>query len=620
MFTREPNDGGDGWGNGNDDFGDLHLQAGSPCIDKGNPLYVPGPNIIDLDGNPRVIGKAVDMGAYEYDKVIYVIKPAGGDIWATGSRHWIKWDKFGVGDVNVLFSSDGGSNWETLAGPIDVNSFQWQLPTDIESNQCVISVAPSNSDANVITEPSGLFTVSWYPTRPAVPAEWKRRGLLPEPNLNENKGPRIGCTKWVFETSGPVSSQAAITRPYWDSYWIYIGAEDGNLYSLDDLGELNWICDINTPIVGSPAVGYYWMVYVAGQDGKLYAIDEYGDIAWTHKTGAPIYATPKVGYDGKIYVCSEDGLLYALDADGSELWTFATQGPANLDGTIFTNPVIDKNGSVYIGGLYEPNLYALDANSGNIKWICNFGAIEPNKGQIFAAPVIGLNGTIYQTLLRDPNLYAVDPCTGNILWSSSMRLPNDMNSSGWSTPVAGSDGTIYVSFDDPYLRAVEPNGAIKWITRLGIIGGFTLSIDRDNKIYAASDDNFVCVVDSTGKEVSRFMGSGWLSFPAVAEDGTIIVSDANNKVWAITSNGCTGQTPILHTPADLRASRKIDFLNYAVFVNSWRQCTDPSSSNCAGGNSTYGLYAPGDIDRDAYVNIYDLNALAEEWLEQSDFE
>ena len=41
MFVREPNDGGDGWGvGGNDDYGDLHLRPGSPCIDAGSPLYV----------------------------------------------------------------------------------------------------------------------------------------------------------------------------------------------------------------------------------------------------------------------------------------------------------------------------------------------------------------------------------------------------------------------------------------------------------------------------------------------------------------------------------------------------------------------------------------------------
>jgi outer membrane protein assembly factor BamB len=623
MFVREPNDGGDGWGvGGNDDYGDLHLRPDSPCIDKGNPLYVPGPNGIDIDGEPRLTGSAVDMGADEYGKIIVVTKPAGGEVWATGSKHPIKWDKYGAGSVDILFSSDNGDNWETIAdGIADANSYLWQLPGDIESNQCVISIVPDNGDANVISGVSALFTVNWYPARPAVPSQWLRRGLLPSPNLSENKGPRIGCVKWVFETDGPVSSQVAVTRPYWDSYWIYIGSEDGNIYALDDLGELNWIYDINTPIVGSPAVGYYWMVYVAGQNGWLYAIDDYGDISWTHKTDAPIYSTPIVGYDGKIYVCSEDGLIYALDADGSELWTFATKGPANLEGAIFATPVIDKNGTVYVGGLYEPNLYALDANNGSVKWVCNFGAVEPNKGQILASPAIGPNGTIYQTLVRDPNLYAVDPCTGSILWSTSLRLVYDINSSGWSSPVVGSDGTIYVSFDDPYLRAVEPNGTIKWITRLGLIGGFTLALDRDGRIYAASDDNFVCVVDSNGRELSRFKGNNWVSFPAIAEDGTLIVSDANNRVWAITSNSCDGQSPVLHTPADLRADNIVDFIDFAVLAESWRNCTDPFNPTfCAAGITKYGLYAPGDVDRDAYTNLWDLNALVDEWMTQSEFE
>ena len=187
--------------------------------------------------------------------------------------------------------------------------------------------------------------------------------------------------------------------------------------------------------------------------------------------------------------------------------------------------------------------------------------------------------------------------------------------------VVGSDGTIYVSFDDPYLRAVEPNGTIKWVTRLGMIGGFTLSIDKNSLIYAASDDNFVCVVDPNGRELSRFEGNGWVSFPAIAEDGTLIVSDANNRVWAITSNSCDGQSPVLHTPADLRANKMVDFIDFAVLAESWRVCTDPfDATYCAAGISKYGLYAPGDVDRDAYTNLLDLNALVDEWLTQSEFE
>ncbi|MHC4501365.1 MAG: hypothetical protein ACYS21_19915, partial [Planctomycetota bacterium] len=64
MFVRDPNDGGDGWGDDpgtldvnegvNDDFGDLHLQSGSPCINAGSPFVWIKPNSVDIDGQPRV--------------------------------------------------------------------------------------------------------------------------------------------------------------------------------------------------------------------------------------------------------------------------------------------------------------------------------------------------------------------------------------------------------------------------------------------------------------------------------------------------------------------------------------------------------------------------------------
>jgi len=47
---------------------DLHLQSGSPAIDKGDNTLIPGSSLTatDLDGNPRLVGSTVDLGAYEY--------------------------------------------------------------------------------------------------------------------------------------------------------------------------------------------------------------------------------------------------------------------------------------------------------------------------------------------------------------------------------------------------------------------------------------------------------------------------------------------------------------------------------------------------------------------------
>ena len=78
-FVRMPDDGGDGWRDEDDnDFGDLHLLPGSPCIDAADNTAVAAEVTSDLDGAPRFhddtgtpdsgVGSApvVDMGAYEF--------------------------------------------------------------------------------------------------------------------------------------------------------------------------------------------------------------------------------------------------------------------------------------------------------------------------------------------------------------------------------------------------------------------------------------------------------------------------------------------------------------------------------------------------------------------------
>jgi len=67
MFVRLPNPGPDGtWDGVEDDYGDLRLRAGSPCINAGDPGFVAQPGETDLEGHARVLCRRVDMGAYEF--------------------------------------------------------------------------------------------------------------------------------------------------------------------------------------------------------------------------------------------------------------------------------------------------------------------------------------------------------------------------------------------------------------------------------------------------------------------------------------------------------------------------------------------------------------------------
>ncbi|NQT01868.1 MAG: hypothetical protein HQ580_07595, partial [Planctomycetes bacterium] len=50
----------------------LRLAPASPCVDSGDPDYVPVPNETDLDGNRRIVRGRIDMGAYEFQPIIHV--------------------------------------------------------------------------------------------------------------------------------------------------------------------------------------------------------------------------------------------------------------------------------------------------------------------------------------------------------------------------------------------------------------------------------------------------------------------------------------------------------------------------------------------------------------------
>jgi hypothetical protein len=117
--------------------GDFHLQANSPCINAGNNAFVSATN--DLDGNPRIAGGTVDLGAYEFQSPTSLLSyawlqqyglPTEGsadfaDPDGDGMNNWQEW-VCGTNPTNalsvlrLLSAAPTGSNvtvsWQSVAG------------------------------------------------------------------------------------------------------------------------------------------------------------------------------------------------------------------------------------------------------------------------------------------------------------------------------------------------------------------------------------------------------------------------------------------------------------------------------------------------------------------------
>jgi hypothetical protein len=112
--------------------GDFHLQSNSPCINAGNNNYTN--TTTDLDGNPRIVGGMVDIGAYEYQSPVSMV-----------SYQWL--GQYGLTITNgVDTSSPNGTgftvyqDWIAGLNPTNPASVLVMLPVTTTNTSAGISV------------------------------------------------------------------------------------------------------------------------------------------------------------------------------------------------------------------------------------------------------------------------------------------------------------------------------------------------------------------------------------------------------------------------------------------------------------------------------------------------
>jgi len=101
-----------------------------------------------------------DTSDYDFNIVnpqpsITVTSPNGGEVWGIGSYYYITWNNVSVNSVNIYYSIDNGSTWNSIASSQTGSSYYWNVPASLTNapyNNCRVKVEDASN--------SSLFDIS----------------------------------------------------------------------------------------------------------------------------------------------------------------------------------------------------------------------------------------------------------------------------------------------------------------------------------------------------------------------------------------------------------------------------------------------------------------------------
>jgi outer membrane protein assembly factor BamB len=255
---------------------------------------------------------------------------------------------------------------------------------------------------------------------------------------------------------------------------------------------------------------------------KLVAYDaDTGRPLWTFYTEAPV-RLPPAGSGGHVYFCSDDGFLYCVDAvSGRLVWKFsgAPSSQHAIGNRRLTSawparggPVV-RDGTVYFAASIWPFMgtfiYALDADSGSVRWVNDHTGSQyikqPHSAPSFAgvAPQGALVAT--ESMLLVPGGRSVPAVFDR---ASGAQRYFELNAGGKGTGgsfVAANEKHFYVHTRDKGTRAFHLADGIKTAFQPSepVLAG--------NRVYSADtedDKHYVRAFDNDHEELWKVVADG----------------------------------------------------------------------------------------------------------------
>ena len=259
-----------------------------------------------------------------------------------------------------------------------------------------------------------------------------------------------------------------------------------------------------------------------------------GGNPWVFPTGKGIFSTPVIDGDGTVYIGSADRTFYAIAKDGTLLWS-------RLTGEIIdSSALLDDRGRLYVGS-GDGNLYALDRTTGDPIW--TFTADDPAVTGAFinwfeGNVAIGVDGTLF---VPNDNFFTYALARDD----AAVRWRFETVDQTWSLPAVDVARNRLFMGNNNLLEILGHNtfaidattGATAWSHGTdGTIAASPL-VTRDGRVVLGGFDGFVRAYDATTGNDAWTAPFGArdhvYASPGELPDGTVVQPSADGSVYGL---------------------------------------------------------------------------------------
>ncbi|MEW6991924.1 PQQ-binding-like beta-propeller repeat protein [Colwelliaceae bacterium 6441] len=326
---------------------------------------------------------------------------------------------------------------------------------------------------------------------------------------------------------------------------------------------VKWQFDSQGLISAKPLVHQEHIYLMSGKSLKV--LNQKGQLTWQYALKSHTFSEVAIE-NNHIYLLADNG-LHAINKQGELLWFFETQDRNRmLNGETWgwgkkevkdiwawyrSSPIIvgDK---VIFGN--ANGTFAIDKQTGQKIWHVDTGVTHTKPAFENNVVVVGS---------WNNNLYALDINTGEIKWQFEARVPNKLweGWNGFNLDPLIFEGSVYVGSRGAYFYALDlQNGSEKWSSKFSNTWIGSAAVEHQGKIYFGTSDGFSLIgVDAKkGAQTLLYINDFYNFAQPQASDNTIYFGSVSGQIFAVNTHTMQGEK-IFSTPESI--------INYADLVN-----------------------------------------------------